>query len=278
MSSGEAAARVRACKGCSVDVVSSGPGRPRERCENCTAKRREKRRPCKKCGNAVVSHGRGRARAYCKPCHPKAWVAGRPSNCEDCGVVTKEPGAGRGRGKKFCDPCRARREGQKDLDVSRSKLLTCKACERRYFYKAYPSSVHCSDRCRLESRGEQRKRMRTGNANHRASKALSAAKLRAKRKGIPFSLDPKRIRGLYRAGICQATGIPFSLEDRVDGHMNPWAPSLDRIDPAGGYTDDNTWVVCCIFNLAKSDFAMADVVAMARALLLRNAADFRCVS
>lgn len=37
-------------------------------------------------------------------------------------------------------------------------------------------------------------------------------------------------------------------------HLNPFAPSLDRINCGGGYTKDNTRIVCVAVNVAINTF------------------------
>ncbi len=58
-----------------------------------------------------------------------------------------------------------------------------------------------------------------------------------------------------QAGRCALSGIPFDL--RVVGvgqARRPFAPSLDRVDASGGYTRDNTRLVCQAVNFALNAF------------------------
>lgn len=75
---------------------------------------------------------------------------------------------------------------------------------------------------------------------------------RAKEKGVPFDLDAhvEEIQALIDAGVCQMTGLPFSLAGERD-----WdSPSLDRIVPAAGYVWGNVRVICHGMNCAMGSW------------------------
>ena len=80
----------------------------------------------------------------------------------------------------------------------------------------------------------------------KASKLKRDASHRAKKKGLPFDLTLDWIVERLELGVCARTGTPFQLSIH-----NPDAPSLDKINPAGGYTMDNTQVVTWRYNYCK---------------------------
>lgn len=84
------------------------------------------------------------------------------------------------------------------------------------------------------------------NLRAKASKLKRDARHRAKKKGIPFDLTLNWIVKRLEAGVCERTGSAFQLETH-----NPQSPSLDQINPAGGYTMDNTQVVTWQYNYCK---------------------------
>jgi hypothetical protein len=100
---------------------------------------------------------------------------------------------------------------------------------------------------------------------HRASRILLSSKKTAKRKNIPFSLQPSDIVDALRRGVCEATGMPLSMTtlDRND----PWRPSIDRIIPSNGYVPGNVRIVVWMYNAAKQQYCDSDVIAMARAIV-----------
>ena len=70
------------------------------------------------------------------------------------------------------------------------------------------------------------------------------AKARAKRKNVPFAIT---VDAIVIPTICPVLGEPLQIGD------HDWAPSLDRIDPAKGYTPGNVIVVSNKANRIKSD-------------------------
>lgn len=87
-----------------------------------------------------------------------------------------------------------------------------------------------------------------------------AAKLRAKRKGITFSLA---ISDIQIPAICPLLQIPINLEKfgiRYD------SPSLDRKNPRKGYTPENTWVISSRANILKNNATMNELETLTRNL------------
>lgn len=71
-------------------------------------------------------------------------------------------------------------------------------------------------------------------------------------------------------GVCEVTGLPLKLDypysQRGFGTQGAFSPSIDRRDPAKGYTKENAQVVVWIYNAAKSNGTHADVVRLAEAI------------
>ncbi len=97
-----------------------------------------------------------------------------------------------------------------------------------------------------------------GSIDAKARQICRAAQTRAKNKGIPYDLDMDNIVARFERGICEVTGIPFSW-DKCANNRNPFAASIDKIDPDGGYTMDNVQIVCWIYNHLKSNYAIEDL-------------------
>ena len=94
----------------------------------------------------------------------------------------------------------------------------------------------------------------------RASRLLASAKRRA-----IVTVDRAWVVERLQLGRCQRTAKRFVLESGRGVH--PFAPSLDRINPKGDYTPENTQLVCWQYNAAKSTFTDPDVVRFARAVI-----------
>lgn len=85
----------------------------------------------------------------------------------------------------------------------------------------------------------------------RIIRMLSMSKSRAKELNLEFNLDKEWCR--KRIHSCEATGMEF--DNSYDGtfiSMNPYAPSIDRIDNTKGYTKNNCRLVLTMFNSLKS--------------------------
>lgn len=72
------------------------------------------------------------------------------------------------------------------------------------------------------------------------------------RRGVQFDLTEDDAVDLSRlAGWrCAVSGTPFSLLEVGHRKQRPYAPSIDRIDSALGYSKDNCRVVCVAVNFA----------------------------
>lgn len=96
----------------------------------------------------------------------------------------------------------------------------------------------------------------------RCSSLLGAARGRADKSGIPFTITHEWLLKKVEAGKCEVTGIPLDLTARSlgSGHRPPFGPSLDQILPNIGYTPENTQLVCWMYNSAKGTHSHTDVL------------------
>lgn len=89
--------------------------------------------------------------------------------------------------------------------------------------------------------------------------------------GCSLTLD-HIMRGI-ETGHCPVTGIPFDLrpneKSRSGRQTNPFAPSLDRLDPRKGYTNENTRVVIWHYNAMKGELSDAEVLRICECVLAR---------
>jgi hypothetical protein len=100
---------------------------------------------------------------------------------------------------------------------------------------------------------------------------VTDARTRARHAGLPFDLTLEWLLGVLNKSdyTCERTGMPFIFTSAAASegpYSSPWAPTLDQIAPGGGYTEDNTQVVCIMYNTAKNVFTDRDVLAFASAL------------
>ena len=101
---------------------------------------------------------------------------------------------------------------------------------------------------RLAYQDAYRKRVRVSDdwylfLKHKALQVKGRAKL----KGVPYTLTDEWLH--QQKPVCAVTGASFvtTLSGR-DARV----PSFDQIVPGKGYTPENTQLVCCWYNYAKS--------------------------
>lgn len=99
----------------------------------------------------------------------------------------------------------------------------------------------------------------------RTQELFNNARSRAKARGLPFTLTRDWIMGALSSGRCAMTDLPFEFNSR-----SPHAPSIDQIDPHGGYTPENSRLVVAIFNYAKNIWTDDAVKAFCEAFLRRS--------
>lgn len=101
----------------------------------------------------------------------------------------------------------------------------------------------------------------------RARNLWWACKQRARRKGIPFTLNLDVLIAKMEPEVCQLTGLPLVLEMNDDWRIHPLAPSVDRIDSAKGYTNHNTQVIAFGINSLKAQYPTEVVRVLAKAYI-----------
>jgi len=85
---------------------------------------------------------------------------------------------------------------------------------------------------------------------------MKRAKERARKKGWDFDLDFNWLDNLldsqnYR---CAKTGIMFFTRNKAKTRVDPYRPSIDRIDSSKGYTKDNVRIVAWVTNMMLLDW------------------------
>jgi hypothetical protein len=97
----------------------------------------------------------------------------------------------------------------------------------------------------------------------RSSRLLSSAKARSQKQKLPFDLDRDWVQDRLDYGRCEVTNIPFDMSMRRGWNT----PSLDRINPAQGYTKKNTRLVLFALNAACGDWGEEKLLAVIAVLL-----------
>lgn len=102
---------------------------------------------------------------------------------------------------------------------------------------------------------------------HFFSDSVRWAKCRAKKEGIVFDsrITPTFLEGMFKGqnGICGLTGQQMELTRGGDWYgkgrhgKNPMVASIDKKNPALGYTLDNIHLACTKWNTLKGDMSLA---------------------
>jgi len=86
--------------------------------------------------------------------------------------------------------------------------------------------------------------------NKRENVMITSTKMSAKNKNIAFNLTHEWFRLRFQIGACELSGIPFDMV----GKKTPNSPSVDRIDPKGGYTIENCRLILWSINRALCNY------------------------
>jgi len=84
---------------------------------------------------------------------------------------------------------------------------------------------------------------------------LDAAKVRAKKQSVSFTLKPSDI---VVPKLCPILGIPLAVHAGKGGAPN--SPSLDKIAPELGYIPGNVQVISSLANVMKSNASLEQMV------------------
>lgn len=165
---------------------------------------------------------------------------------------------------------------QEVFDGLMEKTRICKKCgTEKPYLEFYVNSKGgrrwtCSECCKKHVRVHKRKNpeqtsgtFKAWRLKSRGAALVNAAKYRAAKRGIPFSLTPENIQARIRKGLCELTGIPFDLET-----PRAWnAPSIDQIVPGAGYTEGNVRVVLYAVNIMANTWGPQRIVEISSAIL-----------
>jgi hypothetical protein len=93
---------------------------------------------------------------------------------------------------------------------------------------------------------------------------LSAKKSKTAKKR-PFTLTFEHVLIGVKRGTCAVTGLPFDLKPHPTRYRNSHAPSLDRIDNNGPYSDENVRVILMQLNTMKGEITDTELYSICKA-------------
>lgn len=136
---------------------------------------------------------------------------------------------------------------------------------RRYRERHPDRASETVRKWRKKNKDTINKRRRVYRSKNQLQFLLYEAKLRAKKRGIEFSITINDIPSMGSA--CPLLGHPFSAPE---AGRTPFSPSLDRIDSSRGYVKGNVWVVGARANCIKNDATADEHEKIAKAMRLQN--------
>lgn len=128
-------------------------------------------------------------------------------------------------------------------------------------------------RKQAEWRDKNRDKLKAAHRKRRKEKRamclVAAARIRARRKIVPFMLQKSDIDDLQiiiDKGVCQLTGVSLTLDDGLQST----SPSLDRIIPELGYVPDNVRIVCHAVNAGMGQWGEEELFRIVRGWVKRH--------
>jgi len=184
---------------------------------------------------------------------------------------------------KRCDTTKPASEWPKSKSSPDGLHSYCTPCTREYQRSRYVptgdiqevgSCIDCGAEMRWKRKASARRNGRCQSCYHKYRTVYSmwhSAKTRAAQKDREFTLTIDSLYDKIIGSGCDRTGLPFHLEDtNKKTRCHPLSPSLDRIDPFKGYTEENTQVVCWWYNAAKNQFTDEEVIELCKAVAKRH--------
>lgn len=191
---------------------------------------------------------------------------------------------------KRCDKCKIEKpfsDFAKNRAFKDGLQKRCKPCGREDNRDSYLRNKEKHKERYEENHEEIRSRQKRYRAEHaedykriadryrssvrgRSKQMWKGAQVRAKKNSIFFDLSYEKIERAVARGFCERTAIPFDLRPHPKKQNNPFAPSLDKIDPFGPYTDDNVQVVCVAYNIGKNQMTDEEYIMFCKCVVEFN--------
>lgn len=173
-----------------------------------------------------------------------------------------------GRRTKFCcHKCAMKWHNRRAIWAERSDRAVHNA-RKRAAYAADPEGWAAKARAWRAANPEKHRIIETrSKERYWASpwmKMVNAARLRAKKKNLPFDLTFEWAEQRW-TGFCELTGIPFS--PRYNTSAGLFSPSIDKIDPKKGYVQSNSRFILFAVNNLKHDGTDEAMYLVAEALI-----------
>lgn len=119
-----------------------------------------------------------------------------------------------------------------------------------------------------DERRSTRSAINLRSTQRRPWKAIAVGAInRAKKRGIPYDPDLLEWAAVRYTGKCELTGLEFRPNRGHGCGPAPFSPSIDRIDPALGYTKGNCRFILHALNALKGAGTDEDAITIAKAFV-----------
>lgn len=163
-----------------------------------------------------------------------------------------------------------------DKNTKTGKSSYCIKCVKSYQLKHKEKFEVCRKIRFATNKDSRLKKARAYKATYKnsfsctVSTMLAAARGRAKKNNLEFTLNKEWVTKHLHPLLCEATGVALQLEIDNTYQYTPFRPSIDRTNNTKGYTKDNCKVVCNIYNVAKGVDTHMNVLKIAKAMLKKG--------
>lgn len=195
---------------------------------------------------------RGVDRAETAPNHANALTGGATSmaarNSTPCQECQSVPSGLANLNPPLCPPCYQREWAKRNRHKAAEYQRRFHARLGREEVLARGAAYRAANRDRVNACARE---YRSNNKNRRRqSRIIQAAKDRARQRDLPCDLG-----AITFPEACPICGVRFSEIPKLGrrGGAVSSSPSIDRLIPSLGYTDENCWVICRDCNRRKSD-------------------------
>lgn len=163
----------------------------------------------------------------------------------------------------ICSKCSISKQLDEFYDRGDGKKKSyCKKCDnavKHEYYLNNKDKIKAKTKNWYSSNKEKRKLVSKDYLNTpkgRIVKLLRAAKTRAKQYNHEFSINTNYLLKLWenQNGKCSLTGFAFEFINSTNFTINPFSPSIDRINSSKGYVPGNVRFVCTAVNFALNEF------------------------
>lgn len=164
---------------------------------------------------------------------------------------------------KICSKCKISKTEEdfynRGTGIKRNDCKNCSNKCKQQYYINNKEKIKRKVKKWAQSNKEQRKEVQKKYNNTikgRLIKTMKAAHSRAKINNLTYNLDTDFLLELWvkQNGKCALTKIEFELINKTNFISNPFAPSIDKINPKQGYTKNNVRLVCVAVNYALNEF------------------------